>query len=393
MPFDKSSRKAGQITYLTAIDYLKHSLSQKDLEYLYKQQVIGVDTKGRIILNAEEASLKVGEERRKLFNLVNREIIKRDWAGGIRFRIIKSSCESHPPYKELLFLPRDLVTMTLPHRRIDGSEYSREDGKRELILLAPQSIGLPYGVYARLILMFLTTERVRSKDRRFELKASWRTFLKKLQLPWHGARYHAIKDQLRRLCSTAYTIHTEDDSDEELTNIKVADQWFRSTDCFRISFSEDFYNMTARSVIPLEPDVVQKLKRSPLTLDLYAWLTYRTWKIKNESFIGWHKLQEQFGANYKRKRDFRAKFRLSLDAVLKQNPISPVSKFAKKDCCSHPAVQPIWNGLSAKSHVLSAPHDSLYEPNQPSLYQATLAQSGIVWSRFCWDSLVALLLG
>ena len=266
MPFDNGSRKAGRITYLTAVDYLKHSLSPKDLDYLYKQQVIGVDPKGRIILKAEEASLKVGKERSKLFNLVNREIIKRDWAGGITFRIIESSCESHSAYKELLFLPRDLVTMTLPHRRIISNEYSREDGKRQLTLLAPLSIGLPYGVYARLILMFLTTERVRIKDRRFELKASWRAFLKKLHLPWNGEKYQAIQDQLRRLCTTAYTIHTIDGSDEKLTNIKVADQWFRSSDCVRISFSEDFYNMTERSIIPLESEIVQKLKRSPLTL-------------------------------------------------------------------------------------------------------------------------------
>ena len=65
-------------------------------------------------------------------------------------------------------------------------------------------------------------------------------------------------------------------------------------------------------------------------LDLYAWLTYRTWKINKESFIGWHKLQQQFGAHYKRKRDFRAKFHRSLDAVLKQNPISPLVEIRKK---------------------------------------------------------------
>ena len=330
MPFDKSSRQAGQITYLTAVENLKHSISEKDLEFLYKQQVIGVDPKGRIILKAEEASSRASKERSNLFKLVNREIIKRDWAGGITFRITKSSCESHSPYKKLLFLPRDLVTMTLPHRQVAGNEFYRVDGKRQLSLLVARSIGLPYGVYARLILMYLTTERIRSKDRRFELKSSWRAFLQKLQLPWNGEKYQAIQDQLRRLCSTFYTIHTTDSSNEQITNIKVADQWFRSSDCVRVSFSEDFFNMTSKSVIPLESQIVQKLKRSPLTLDLYAWLTYRTWKISNESFIPWHKLQPQFGADYKRPRAFRAKFRQSLDAVLKQNPISPFVEIRKK---------------------------------------------------------------
>ena len=330
MPFDKISRQAGQITYLTAVENLKHSLSEKDLEYLYKQQVIGVDPKGRIILNAKEASSRASKERSNLFKMLNREIIKRDWAGGIKFRIIKSSCESHSPYKKLLFLPRDLVTMTLPHRQVAGNEFYRVDGKRQLSLLVARSIGLPYGVYARLILMFLTTERIRSKDRRFELKSSWRAFLHKMQLPWGGEKYHAIKDQLRRLCSTFYTIHTTDSSDEQITNIKVADQWFRSSDCVRVSFSEDFFNMTQQSVIPLESEIVQKLKRSPLTLDLYAWLTYRTTNLKKETVIPWHKLQPQFGANYHRLVDFRRSFRTSLKTVLEQNPIAPLVEVRSK---------------------------------------------------------------
>ena len=330
MPFDKSSRQAGQITYLTAVENLKHFMSEKDLEYLYSQQIIGIDPKRRIILKAEEASARNSAERSKLFGRVNREIIKHRWAGGITFRIIKSSCESHSPYRKLLFLPRDLVTMTLPHRQLDGSIYYREDNKRRLSLLVDPDIGLPYGVYARLILMFLTTERVRSKDRRFDLKASWRAFLKNLELPWTGGRYHAIKDQLLRLCSTTYTVHVVTDKSESHDNITVSDQWFQSADCVRVSFSESFYTMTGKSVIPLESSIIQKLKRSPFTLDLYAWLTYRAWKITKESFIPWHKLQPQFGAEYKRRRDFRTKFRRSLESVLKQKPVSPHVEIREK---------------------------------------------------------------
>ena len=324
MPFDKSSQKAGHLTFFTAVDYLKHSLSEKDLEYLYKQQVIGLDPKRRIILKAEEASSMPSSQSNKLLDLVNREIIKRDWAGGITFRFVKPSCESHSPYKELLFLPRDLVSMTLPHSRMEGNEYSRVDGKRKLILLAAQSVGLPYGVYARLILMFLTTERIRSKDRRFELKASWRAFLKKLQLPWNGEKYRAIQNQLERLCGTTFIVRCTDKRNKKLTNMLISDQWFQSPDGVQVTFSESFYDMTGSAVIPLETDIVYKLKRSPLTLDLYAWLTYRTTNLDKETFIPWHTLQPQFGATYKRLCDFRKKFRASLRAVLKLKPITPL---------------------------------------------------------------------
>ncbi|MYA80904.1 MAG: hypothetical protein F4X39_10325 [Acidobacteriia bacterium] len=337
MPFDKSSRDAARRTYLTAIEHLRHTLSEEDVKYLYEQQVIGIDPKGRIILKAEEASSKPSKQRIQLFDLLNREIVKRDWSGGITFRVVQSSCESHSPYKELFFLPRDLVTMTLPHRRIKGNEYLRVDGLRQLSLLAPRRVGLPYGIYPRLILMFFTTERIRTKDRRFELKSSWRAFLKKLHLRWGGPTYHSIKDQVRRLCATTYTVRVVNPDSEKFTNVLVTDELFRTTDGIHITFSESFYNMTGEAVIPLESNIVLKLKRSALALDLYGWLTYRAWKITKESMIPWQMLSLQFGAAYKRQRDFRASFQRCLETVLSHKPIAPLVEFHDRGLLLGPA--------------------------------------------------------
>ncbi len=337
MPFDRKARESGQRTYLTAVEHLRHALAEEDIKYLFEQQVIGIDPKGRIILKAEEASSKPSKKRVQLFDALNREMIKRDWSGGITFRVVKSSCESHSPYKELLFLPRDLVTMTLPHRRVKGNEYFRVDGHRQLSLLAARRIGLPYGIHARLILMFLTTERIRSKDRRFELKASWRTFLKKLQLRWGGPTYDSIKNQLRRLCATAFTVRIVNVDNEKITNILITDEWFRSTDGVHITFSESFYNMTGESVIPLESNIILKLKRSPLSLDLYGWLTYRAWKLVSPSLIPWHLLARQFGASYKRPRDFRCYFQRNLESVLAQKPVAPQIEVRNRGLLLSPA--------------------------------------------------------
>ena len=323
MPFDKNSREAGRITYFTAVEHLRHALSEEDVKYLLEQQVIGIDRKGRIILKSEEASSKPSRERNQLFDLLNREIIKRDWSGGITFRIIQSSCESYSPYKDLLFLPRDLVTMTLPHSRVKGNEYLRINGRRQLSLIAPRRIGLPYGIYARLILMYLTTIRIRKKDRRFELKSSWRAFLKKLHLHWNGRSYQAIKNQVRRLCATVYTVRIVNPETENITNILLTDEWFHSSDGVQITFSESFYNMTANAVIPLESNIVLKLKKSSLTLDLYAWLTYRVTNLSRETLITWPQLSRQFGANFNRPRDFRHHFRRHLETVLLQKPVAP----------------------------------------------------------------------
>ena len=324
MPFDKNSIETGRSIFETAVSSLQLTLSESDMDYLYAQQVIGIDPKGRVILESKKASSKPKSERIKLFEKVNRQIIKRRWASGISFKVVRSSCESRPPYKRLLFLPRHLVTMTLPHREIKKNAYVRHDGDLRLSFHVDPEIGLPYGAYARLILIYLTTERIRSKDRRFELKSSWRAFLQSMEIHWGGSSYRSIKKQLFRLCSTTFSTHFgKEGENEKHDSLVITDQWFHSSDCIHITFSESFFSLTQQSVIPLQSEIVRQIKRSPLALDLYAWLTYRTWKIEREHFIPWTKLRRQFGSSLDRDRDFRSRFQTTINHLLSLNPVAP----------------------------------------------------------------------
>lgn len=324
MPYDKHTVETGRSIFETAVSSLQLTLSEAEIDYLYAQQVIGIDPKGRIILEPNKATSKPKKERIELFEKVNRQIIKRHWAGGIAFKVMRSSCASHPPFKRLLFLPRQMVTMTLPHRRINSNAYVRYDGNRRLSFHVDPKIGLPYGAYARLILMYLTTERVRSKDRRFELKSSWRAFLRNMELPCGGNTYRRIKEQLFRLCSTTFSSHFGKEGEDEKHDILVlTDQWLQSPDGVHITFSESFHNMTGSAVIPLQSEIVLQLKRSTIALDLYAWLTYRAWKIDREHFIPWSGLRKQFGSAFSRNRDFRSRFRSTINHVLSLNPVAP----------------------------------------------------------------------
>ena len=88
--------------------------------------------------------------------------------------------------------------------------------------------------------------------------------------------------------------------------------------------------MTGDSIVPLESRIIHKLSRSPFTLDLYAWLSYRLFRLKEESFIPWHKLEPQFGAKYGRAVDFRKKFRKSLVQLLQHTRLTPVVEIQKK---------------------------------------------------------------
>ena len=219
--------------------------------------------------------------------------------------------------------------MTLPHRPVGGMVFRRNNGAQKMKLVADDEIGLPYGIYARLVLIYVTTERVRTKEREFELGASWSKFLKEMQLIKNGEKVQAVKEQLKRLCATTYRIidlseNSKVEKDESFSQMLVAEKWMRSKDGVKVILSPGFFMMTSHSVVPLESRIVHKLRRSPLSLDLYAWLSYRLFRLKEEKTIPWKSLEGQFGSNYSRPRDFRAKFQMSLEKVLKYSPPTPV---------------------------------------------------------------------
>ena len=80
-------------------------------------------------------------------------------------------CRTRVP-EALAFLPRLFVLTTLPHRRPQGHRFERVNGWQSLRIEAPRRVGLPYGVYPRLLLMFLATEAVRKRSREIHLGAT-----------------------------------------------------------------------------------------------------------------------------------------------------------------------------------------------------------------------------
>ena len=340
MPYDQRSQKTGQIAYLHAVSNLKHTLSEQDLDYLYKTKPVGIDPKGRILIQQENSVTVATADRSKALHLVSRELAKGDWATGLSLKYTEAPAAYSSRFKKLLFLPRFLVTMTLPHSAVNGNEFSRRNGSHQLSMLAPRSIGLPFGSYARLILIYLTTKRLTSKERRFHLAGSWRDFLETMQLPWSGGKrggLKAIQDQLQRLSSTLYTIHIVGQDRETISNVVLTDHWIRSPDGVHVQLSESFFTLSAKSVVPLETKIVHSLRRSPFTLDLYAWLTYRTWTTKQPTTIPWPLLELQFGTDYTRPRDFRKKFRQSFEVVMKHNPVAPRVTLHPMGLCLEPA--------------------------------------------------------
>ena len=88
---------------------------------------------------------------------------------------------------------------------------------------------------------------------------------------------------------------------------------------------QDFFEEITRSAVPIDLRAINQLKGSPLALDLYTWLTYRMSYLRKPTLIPWQGLQNQFGADYSRQRDFRSHAVTQLEKVIRVYPTVRVS--------------------------------------------------------------------
>lgn len=315
----KWTKKAdAQIAYLRAAETLRGrgEIDDYDFRGLLCLEPLGIDAEDRVVLEYPTAEVAAAEAGSALFVRLARAISEGGLAKGLAHKVARPS-RAHPPRRRILYMPEFLTSLTLPHSRVEGAEYTRVNGNRKLSLLAPEDPGLPYGVYPRLALIHLTTEAILCRQRTFYVGDSANQFLALMGVSDSGGvrgTATRARGQLRRLCLTSFAYH--DTSKDKGANIVVADRWVAwPSHGLQVTLGERFFSMASQSSVPLDPAIVNSLRRSPLALDAYAWLTYRVKTLKRETVIPWRSLEIQFGADYTHARNFRLKFRRALAAI------------------------------------------------------------------------------
>ena len=71
----------------------------------------------------------------------------------------------------------------------------------------------------------------------------------------------------------------------------------------KIELGEDFFHEIIRCPIPIDLNTLRAMKRSPLGLGLYLWLTYRTFGLTRPLRLTWPLLYRQFGVDPARSND------------------------------------------------------------------------------------------
>ena len=231
------------------------------------------------------------------------------------------------------FIARALTIATMPHKKVKESVFTRKNGLFTMTMLAPPQVGLPYGSYPRLLLSWLTTEAVRTKEREIVLGDSLSSFMRELDLNPTGGRWGtipALKKQMKSLFCCSVSCFYEDKERAAMLGYQLvnrANLWWdpknpeqaslwKST----VTLSEEFFSEIVDRPVPIDLRALKVLKRSPLALDIYCWLTYRVSYIKGPVSIPWVALQQQFGSQYAEtaqgRRHFRAEFLKQLKKVL-----------------------------------------------------------------------------
>lgn len=252
--------------------------------------------------------------------------------------------------KDAAFLARQFIQATLPHSDPKAPTWTRKNGNFALGLqagfnhLTSESYGLPYGVIPRLLLFWITTEALRTKQRRLELGNSLAQFMREVGLnpeTGGGKRSDAkrLQEQMRRLFQAHISFMQSDPqgvSGEAWMDMKIAPRgvvWWDVKNPEQgtlwkswIELGETFFEAITSSPIPVDTRALKALKRSPLALDLYALCCYESYRVQKTDkarFIPWRSLMMQLGADYEGDRaahDFAVKCR---KALLKVKAVMP----------------------------------------------------------------------
>lgn len=233
------------------------------------------------------------------------------------------------------FSTRMFLIANLPHSD-PGTEckvWSRTNG--DAILTIQQGfvsengqvvpVGYPYGAVARLLVLFLVTEVVKTRCPKVVFGRSLSEFLRALHLPIEGRRIDAVKKQLTRLLNANIRFSFKNERVAIGRNGSLADTFVlwstKATNAdgtAPLSFTllnEGVFLEILRHPVPLDMGAIRGLRDSPLALDLFCWLSYRLYTLRHPLSLTWCTLSTHFGSDYAEPKEFARHCRLEFRRV------------------------------------------------------------------------------
>ena len=252
----------------------------------------------------------------------------------------------------------------LPHRRQPPGKLWEIASERMRLVVEPghrpsggsgdgpmEPVTVPFGAYARLILLYLQTRALRTNSREVELGGSWREWMSRVGVPWGGSSGRAVRAQAELLGRCRLTFHFQGKGGASgLVNQSIVDralfmevpsgarQGRLSLETAKLS--EGFFEALKRHPIPLEETAIRALANNSAALDCYVWLAYRLHSLHAPKTVSWPALKSQFGASYRELFHFKAKFAQVIALALAVYPSARV-EIDEKGILLHPSRPPV----------------------------------------------------
>ena len=226
-------------------------------------------------------------------------------------------------------------------------EWEREQGKIALKVHAGEAkhprtrkwvkLPLPYGPKARIVLMHINDQAIKTGSPDVEVEDSMTAFVRRIHKRHpNGRELGAYKRQLSALSTALIRLaYIEGDCAVQVDTkiITAFDIWFPKDPSQRvlwssvIRLSHEYFESLENHAVPLNHEAIAALSDSAVQLDVYCWLAQRLHRIPPQcpQFLAWPVLWEQFGQGYARLRDFRGAFsKKILPPVVSQYPAARV---------------------------------------------------------------------
>ena len=215
---------------------------------------------------------------------------------------------------DLGFMARLMCLCSLPRTNPrQRTQYVRRNGPYTLVMSATgDPARLPYGNIPRLLLAWVCTEAVRTQSRELVLGRSLYEFMRRLGMEDRSGGVNGqrtrLRNQMTRLFRCSVQLQQSDGDHEVTVSSLIADKseywWHAAEGSDRpglfdstIRLGEEFFNEILAHPVPLDMHILRSLKRSPLGLDLYVWLVYRTFTLRAPLCLSWRQVLRQFGAD------------------------------------------------------------------------------------------------
>ena len=212
---------------------------------------------------------------------------------------------------------------SLPHKPQTELVWKREGHNLTMLIQSGvdrsgKPLGLPYGSYARFILLFLQSEAIRTGSREVELGRSMKVWLGSMGISIGGTSYKMVNEQARRISGCTLTFFADRAGAQiksrggfvktEITmSNMVGDQPALWQD--RVLLDEDFFRALREHPVPVSETALRAIgPRSMADRCLHLCSPMELHALRRDMEVGWPSLYAQFGAGFSRLRRFRAHF-------------------------------------------------------------------------------------